>query len=215
MSPEKKPVTLRNVAERVGLAPCSVSAILNNTPAAQAIPQTTKERVFRAAAALNYCPNLWARSLRTKRTRMVAAVCSDFGVGKVARVIAGLQRRLNRSGYLLVLGVLDSTDAHHAGAQFQQRGIEGVVAIDASVPLQFDLPAAYVDLSYMNPADPLSNEMQAWLSELGASAAETVIRQIEKDTTGKTSTVGAKLPPARCDGLEASLGREVDARESA
>lgn len=215
MLPEKKSVTLRTVAERVGLAPCSVSAILNNTPASQAIPQTTKERVFRAAAALNYRPNLWARSLRTKRTRMVAAVSSDFGVGKVARVIAGLQSRLNRSGYLLVLGMLDCTDAHHACAQFQQRGIEGVVAIDASVPRQFDLPAAYVDVGYMNLVDPLTDEMQAWLSELGASAAETVMRQIEKDTAGKATGVGPKLPPARSDGLAASLGRDADARESA
>jgi DNA-binding LacI/PurR family transcriptional regulator len=39
-----------------------------------AIPQRTKDRVFRAAAELNYRPNLWARSLRTKRTRMVAAI---------------------------------------------------------------------------------------------------------------------------------------------
>jgi len=215
MLPEKTPVTLRTVAERVGLAPCSVSAILNHTPASRAIPQATKERVFRAAAALHYRPNLWARSLRTKRTRMVAAVSSDFGAGKVARVIAGLQSRLNRSGYLLVLGMLDSSDANHACAQFEQRGIEGVVAIDVPVPLPFDLPAAYVDVGYMNLVDPLSNEMQAWLSELGASAAETVIRQIEKDTAGKTTRVGPKLPPARSDGLEAGLGREVDARESA
>jgi DNA-binding LacI/PurR family transcriptional regulator len=211
----KKPVTLRTVAARVGLAPCSVSAILNNTPASRAIPQTTKERVCRAAAELNYRPNLWARSLRTRRTRMVAAVTSDFGLGKVARVIAGLQSRLNRSGYLLVLGMLDSTDSSHAGEQFQQRGIEGVVAIDAPVPRQFDLPAACVEVGYMNLADPLSDEMQAWLSELGASAAETIIRQIENATAAKTTRVGPKLPPARSDGLRAGPGHERDALESA
>ena len=48
---------LRAVAERVGLAPCSVSSVLNNAPAAQAIPQSTKERIFKAAAELNYRPN--------------------------------------------------------------------------------------------------------------------------------------------------------------
>ena len=46
-------VTLRTVADRVGLAPCSVSAILNNSAAALSIPQHTKERVLRAAAFLN------------------------------------------------------------------------------------------------------------------------------------------------------------------
>ena len=39
-------VTLRTVADKVGLAPCSVSAVLNNSPAALAIPQRTKNRVL-------------------------------------------------------------------------------------------------------------------------------------------------------------------------
>ena len=59
---ETKAVTLKTVAERVGLAPCSVSAILNNTEASRAIPQRTKDRVYRAASELNYRPNYWARS---------------------------------------------------------------------------------------------------------------------------------------------------------
>lgn len=65
-------VTLRTVAEHVGLAPCSVSAILNNSPAGRSIPQHTRDRVLRAAHQLNYRPNNSARSLRTKRTYTVA-----------------------------------------------------------------------------------------------------------------------------------------------
>jgi DNA-binding LacI/PurR family transcriptional regulator len=212
---ERKAVNLRTVAEQVGLAPCSVSAILNNTPASQAIPQSTKDRVFRAAAELNYRPNLWARSLRTKRTRMIAVLTPDFGRTVVARVVAGLQSRLNRRGYLLALGSLESTDGSHACAQFQQRGIEGIVVIDAAVPRQLDMPAAYVDLGYMNSVEPLTNDMQAWLSELGAAAAETIIRQVEKETSSKREKVEPKLPPAYFDLLHANLGPDVDARESA
>jgi DNA-binding LacI/PurR family transcriptional regulator len=104
LSDKKAVVSLRTVAERVGLAPCSVSAILNNTPASGAIPQRTKERVFRAVAELNYRPNLWARSLRTRRTRLVAAITSDIGRAPVARVVAGVQNLLHRRGYLLALG---------------------------------------------------------------------------------------------------------------
>src|SRR5579863_6533919 len=112
MFPEKKSaVNLRTVAERVGLAPCSVSAVLNNTPASRAIPQSTKDRIFRAAAELNYRPNLWARSLRTKRTRMIAAVAPDFSRTPVAQVVAGVQTRLQEMGYLLVLGSVDASDS--------------------------------------------------------------------------------------------------------
>jgi len=215
MLPDKKPVNLRTVAERVGLAPCSVSAVLNNSPASQAIPQATKDRVFRAAAELNYRPNLWARSLRTKRTRMVAVITPDFGRGAVARVTAGVQSRLHRKGYLLVLGALDSAEPIHTCAQFQQRGIEGIVAIDAVVPLQLDLPAAYVDLGYLNSVESLSNDMQAWLLELGASAAETIIRQIEKESASRRMKVEPKLRSAYFELMPAVLRADVDARESA
>lgn len=216
MLPQNKPANLRTVAEQVGLAPCSVSAILNNTPASQAIPQSTKDRVFRAAAELNYRPNPWARSLRTKRTGMITVITADFGRATVARVIAGLQSRLSRSGYLLVLGAADSGDFVHSNcAQFMQHGIEGVVAIDAAVPRQLDIPVAYVDLAYLGSDEPLSRDTQAWLSELGAAAADTIIRQIETGTASKRTKVEPKFPPAYFDVLHANLDPDLDARESA
>ena len=89
---ENKAVNLKAVAARVGLAPCSVSAILNHTEAARAIPQATKDRVYRAAAELNYRPNFLARCLRTKRTRMVAVLAPGLDRSAVARVVAAAQR---------------------------------------------------------------------------------------------------------------------------
>jgi len=76
-SMDKPRITLRTVADKVGLAPCSISAVLNNSAAAQSIPQRTKDRVLRAARQLNYRPNLAARSLRTRRTSTVALLASD------------------------------------------------------------------------------------------------------------------------------------------
>ena len=170
---------LKAVAERVGLAPCSVSSVLNNAPAAQAIPQSTKERIFQAAAELNYRPNFWARSLRTKRTRMIAAVTDDFGSPAAARVIAAAQERLQRKGYLLALARFDSADTNHPHAQFQQRGIEGVIAVQTPLPELQDLPVATVSLAGLAPSDVPEESVQSWLSELGISAAESIMRHIE------------------------------------
>src|SRR5262249_47680687 len=110
MLSEPKAANLKTVAAKVGLAPCSVSAILNDTEAARAIPQATKNRVYHAAAELNYRPNLLARSLRTKRTRMVAIVAPGLGWLSVARVVAAAHTRLHKSGYLLVLAASDEKD---------------------------------------------------------------------------------------------------------
>jgi DNA-binding LacI/PurR family transcriptional regulator len=53
------------VADHVGLTPGTVSAVLNNTRAAERIPQHTRDRVVTAARELNYHPNPLARALRT------------------------------------------------------------------------------------------------------------------------------------------------------
>jgi hypothetical protein len=210
----KKVVSLRTVAERVRLAPCSVSAVLNNTPASLAIPQRTKDRIFRAAKELNYRPNLWARSLRTKQTRLIAAVTPDIGRGPVARVISGVQRLLHRRGYLLALGTFDCASEWNAiSVQLQQRGIEGVIAIDAILPQDLNLPVASVDLEYMNLLEPLGENMQAWLSEWGASAAETVLRQIEKDNVPRRMKIAPKRPNIYFNLTNAAVVE--DARESA
>jgi DNA-binding LacI/PurR family transcriptional regulator len=61
-------VTLKDVAEYVGLAAGTTSSILNGAPQSTAIPQRTKDRVFAAARKLRYQPNPFARALRAKRT---------------------------------------------------------------------------------------------------------------------------------------------------
>jgi len=189
---------------------------LNKTPASLAIPQRTKERVFRAAGELNYRPNLWARSLRTKRTRLVAAITADIGRAPVARVVSGVQHFLHRRGYLLALTAFDcASEWNTIPVQLVQRGIEGVIAIDAILPQELELPVASVELEYMTFQEPLGNEAQAWLSELGESAAETVLRQIEKEAFPRRMKVVPKPLSAYFDLPNARLGVEPSTHESA
>src|SRR5579859_3824409 len=47
-------VTLKTVAEHLGLTPGTISAALNNSAAARSIPERTKKRIFAAAKDLNY-----------------------------------------------------------------------------------------------------------------------------------------------------------------
>lgn len=194
----KNRANLKTVAERVGLAPCSVSAVLNDTPASRTIPQTTKDRIFRAASELNYRPNFWARSLRTKRTRMIAVVAGDFGNPAVARVIAAAQERLHRRGYLLVLGTMAKGDSAHFPAYLRQRGIEGLIAIDTAVPEMMDLPVAAVDLSYVPPTGMIGPGLDSWLQDLGISAAEAVVAEIDGMTTA-AAPIQPKRPTMHFD----------------
>lgn len=202
MSTVKIVANLRTVAERVGLAPCSVSAVLNNTPASRAIPQQTKDRVFQAAAELNYRPNLSARSLRTKRTHMVAVISDDFGRENVGRVVAGMERFLRQRGYLLALGALDRpSEWTNLSVQLRQRCIEGVITVGVSLPRELLLPAVSVHLGYLDVPEPAEAETNRWLEELGESAAEAVLTKIETKVETNVALRRTRIlpkPPRAC-----------------
>jgi len=70
--PSKKQarVTLRTVADHLGLTPGTISAVLNDTYAARRIPQSTKDRILAAVREFNYQPNPLARALRTGQSVM-------------------------------------------------------------------------------------------------------------------------------------------------
>ena len=95
-SPLSQPgkVTLREVAERVGLAPGTVSAVLNKAPSSRAIPKHTQQRIQAAAEELNYRPNFLARSLRKKRTYTVGLIIEEIGDAYGALVISGVEAYL-------------------------------------------------------------------------------------------------------------------------
>lgn len=83
-------VTLKMVADHVGLTPGTVSAVLNNTRAAERIPQPTRDRVITAARELNYHPNPLARALRTGQR--FSAQSGETGIPHGALVIVDADR---------------------------------------------------------------------------------------------------------------------------
>lgn len=181
----KVPITLRTVAKRVGLAPCSVSAILNNSAAAAAIPEHTKERVYSAARQLNYRPNLAARSLRTRRTYLVALVASDLGNARTARIISGVEGFLREKGYLLVTTTSDRSAPsiqEDCTPQLLQRGIEGVISIDTTLSKSMSLPLVFIDLPANDLPEPVTPLKKERLLAMGEAAAQSLLAQIEQKT---------------------------------
>lgn len=197
-SPDKSRVTLRTVADKVGLAPCSVSAVLNNSPASLSIPQRTKERVFRAARQLNYRPNLAARSLRTHRTNIVALLTSDIGSALVARIASGVEQLLAAEGYgLLMASCARTTEISETqAARLLQRGVDGIITIDAPPPRTLALPMVFIDL----PAAfllPMSSVTRQQLTAVGDSAAKSLLAQIEQNSA---SLIRIAMMPESVDG---------------
>ena len=109
LPPRKKPgprdenrVTLKTIAQHLGLTPGTVSAALNNSDAARSIPARTKNRIIEAAQALNYRPNFFARTLRLKRTYTIGVIAEEIGDAYGALVISGIEEYLRKNNYFFL-----------------------------------------------------------------------------------------------------------------
>jgi LacI family transcriptional regulator len=124
-------VTIRDVAKASGFSSTTVSIVLNNAPLARYIPQTTKKKIEVAAKKLGYRPNLFARSLRSKRSHTVGVMVLDMTDPFCTLILRGIENSLFQSGYLPIL-----TDVHNERTRFERylemmldRRIEGLIVL--------------------------------------------------------------------------------------
>jgi DNA-binding LacI/PurR family transcriptional regulator len=153
MAKDRKPrlqksgvVTLKAVADHVGLTPGTVSSVLNDAPSSRSIPQRTKNRIVAAARELNYRPNFFAQSLRKKRTYTIGVIMEEIGDAYGSMIISGIEQYL-RSKNFFFLTVVHRHDPDLLDRYAQillERGVEGFVTIDMQLREAPSLPTVAV-----------------------------------------------------------------------
>ena len=160
-------VSIREVAERAGVAMSSVSRVLSDHPD---VSPHMRERVLRAVDELSYEPDWLAQSLRRQETRTIGFVMNDMSNPILSQVALGAERLLHESGYSML--VTNSEGAAERDAQhiqlFGRRRVDGMmlataterhrptiaalrdlavpgVVIDRNLPRSLNLSAAYFD----------------------------------------------------------------------
>ena len=108
-------ITIRDVAKESGFSSTTVSIVLNNAPLARYIPAATKKRIEKAAKKLGYRPNLFARSLRSKRSHTVGVMVFDMTDPYCTLILRGIENSLYQSSYLPIL-----TDVHNERSRFER-----------------------------------------------------------------------------------------------
>jgi DNA-binding LacI/PurR family transcriptional regulator len=139
-------VTLKGVAEHLGLTPGTVSAVLNNSSAARSIPEHTRNRILTAAREMNYRPNFLARSLRVQRTFSVGVIAEEIGDAYGGMVVNGIEAFLSERKYFFftVAHRHDSRLLDTYSEMLLARGIEGLITIDTSIGATPRLPTVAV-----------------------------------------------------------------------
>lgn len=142
----KKKVTLRTVADHLGLTPGTVSAALNNSSAARSIPEHTKNRILAAAKELNYRPNYFARSLRLQRTYTIGVILAEIGDVYGSMIVSGIEEYLRKNNFffLTVVHRHDPKLLQTYSQLLTSRGVEGFITVDTSLSERPTVPTIAV-----------------------------------------------------------------------
>jgi len=95
-----KPVTLRQIADRLGISVTTVSKALKDYPD---VSKKTKAQVKELAKTLNYKPNAFAVHLRTKESKTIGLVIPVIVHHFFANVIKGIISQAEKKGYLVII----------------------------------------------------------------------------------------------------------------
>src|SRR5579872_883988 len=138
-------ISLKTLAEHLKLSPATVSLVINRSKAASAIPEETQKRIFDAAKELNYRPNFYARSLRTRRSFTIGILHPDLS-DYVALLTSGIEDHLMREGYFyFAAGHRNNPELiEEYPLIMMDRAVEGIIAIDTPIVHSLALPVVVV-----------------------------------------------------------------------
>jgi LacI family transcriptional regulator len=117
-----------DVARAAGVSSATVSRVLNSP---ERVDPQTRERVQEAVRLLRYVPHGGARSLRSRRSRMIGAVVPSFEYALYARTTSALQRRLNAQAYSVVVAEhhYDLPKEMSVAAQLIEHGVDAFMFV--------------------------------------------------------------------------------------
>ncbi|MBH0118933.1 LacI family transcriptional regulator [Rhodococcus sp. HM1] len=99
--PDRAP-TLKEIAERAGVHVSTASRVLRQPEPVDGWSESAL-RVREVAAELGYRPNLWAASLRTRKTTTLGVVMPRLTDGVVATTYQGIEEAATKAGYSVLL----------------------------------------------------------------------------------------------------------------
>lgn len=125
-------ITSVDIARHAGVSRTTVSFVLNQLPG---VRPATRDRVLKAAQQLGYVPNSAARMLVSGRSNTLGLVISRLDLLQVdafiPRLLYGIERVCNRSGYKLLVDAVDENSDTNAYLDLAQgKRIDGLIVLN-------------------------------------------------------------------------------------
>jgi LacI family transcriptional regulator len=128
-TPHTKRITLHDVARAAGVSYQTVSRVINEHPH---VSSATRQRVLEAVKVLNYQPNIAARSLVTRRSRMLELIVYGSSHYGPSQMVANVERAARELGYNLMLANITAVTVEEIQASINSlsgRFVDGIILI--------------------------------------------------------------------------------------
>ena len=124
--------TLKDVAERAQVSTATVSYVLNDK---KSISEQTKTRVYDAIRDLNYVPDLSARSLSSRDSKLIGIVIPQTEPGSklmlqndfYSEIVGSIEYHARQHGYHVIISATDVNESYLTLAK--ERNLDGIIVI--------------------------------------------------------------------------------------
>jgi DNA-binding LacI/PurR family transcriptional regulator len=127
----RKPATLSDVAATIGVAPMTVSRVINGNGY---VSEETREKVLEAVKKMNYRRNGLARNLKRQRTDTVGLVIGDISNPFSTELANAVRETLSVRGYNLFICISEHSAKEDISAfdSFVDHNIDGIIVATRS-----------------------------------------------------------------------------------
>jgi DNA-binding LacI/PurR family transcriptional regulator len=106
MEKGKRHISLKDLAQEIGVSISTVSRALNNHP--DISPEVTR-KIQKLAAEMNYTPNPLAMGLLKQATRMIGVIVPDLVTHFYSSIISGIEEVAEEKGYYVLIASSNET----------------------------------------------------------------------------------------------------------
>src|SRR5918993_1439029 len=101
-----KKVSLKDIAQKLGVSITLVSYVLNNKKEGR-IGKEITEKIRATAKKMNYRPNLVAKSLKSSKTNTIGLIVADIANPFSANLARIIEDEAEKHGYIVIFGSSD------------------------------------------------------------------------------------------------------------
>ena len=121
-----KVITIYDIAERLKLAPSTISRGLQDNPAVNA---KTRKKIFDTANEMGYRFNTFARNLRNQKTNTIGVIVPRLNSYFISAILAGIEKELNNANYNMLISQsleLEENEMKYARTMMHNR-VDGLI----------------------------------------------------------------------------------------